>query len=211
MVGHGDVVAELARRQPVADIHGRLVAGDVDLLRLAARDFHAVLVELLVQGRVKSVRQRLQPVAEVGLTQAVHHALSVVVRTGRHVLAERQGEQPEVLEHHGEDAHVFVVAVFADVDAVEQDLPFDRVVEPAQQIDERGLAAAVHAHYRKTGADFELQVDVPQRPTRPRARLGSGTRRRGTPRRTGGRRASRWSSYVFLQVGVHSMGTFSAA
>ena len=26
MVGHGDVVAELARRQPVADIHGRLVA-----------------------------------------------------------------------------------------------------------------------------------------------------------------------------------------
>lgn len=83
MVGHGDVVAELARRQPVADIHGRLVAGDVDLLRLAARDFHAVLVELLVQGRVKSVRQCLQPVAEVGLTQAVHHALSVVVRRWR--------------------------------------------------------------------------------------------------------------------------------
>ena len=83
MVEHGDVVAELARRQPVADIRGRLVAGDVDLLSLAARDFHAVLVELLVQGRVKSVRQRLQPVAEVGLTQAVHHALSVVVRRWR--------------------------------------------------------------------------------------------------------------------------------
>ncbi len=45
-------------------------------------------------------------------------------------------------------AQLFEV-VFAEVVAVEQDAALVRVVEPRQQLDQRGLAGAVLAHQRQ--------------------------------------------------------------
>ena len=91
-------------------------------------------------------------------------AVTVVVPGAGHVLPQRLGQELEVLEHHREQAHVVAVVVFADVDAVQQDVALLGVIQAAQQLDEGGLAAAVFAHHRHPPADAELDVHVPQGP-----------------------------------------------
>ena len=58
--------------------------------------------------------------------------------------------------------------VFAQVDAVEQDLAFGRIVEARDQLDDRRLALAVFADQRHalSGAQREIEVleDPPRRP-----------------------------------------------
>lgn len=156
VVKDGDLIAELAGGQPVADVDGRFVPRDLvelgvdlrlghgvergggfiqddegrilvqsprdgDLLRLSAGDGHAVLVQLLIQRRVQPLRHRRQPVAEARLLQAIGHAGGIVSGAGRDILAQREGQQPEILKDDREDVHVLVVAVLPDVDPVQQD------------------------------------------------------------------------------------------
>ena len=61
------------------------------------------------------------------------------------------------------------VVVFADVDAIEQYGALSGVVQPAQQLDEGSLAAAVFPHHSQPLSHAELEADVPQRPS-----VGSG-------------------------------------
>ena len=138
-------------------------AGERDLLRLAARDLHALLVEVLVELRLEAVRKLREAVAETSLLQAGLCALGVVLHGGRHVLAEGEGEQLKVLKHDREQRDVLVVVVLADVDAVEQDRALGGVVEAAEQLDERRLARAVFADDREPLADAELHRDMAQR------------------------------------------------
>ena len=53
--------------------------------------------------------------------QAVGGTGGIIMLGRGNILAQRQGEQLEILEHHREDIHVLIVAVLTDVDAVEQD------------------------------------------------------------------------------------------
>ena len=138
--------------------------GDGDLLGLAAGDIHAVLCQVLVQPGVQPIGHGVQPVAEPGVLQALLRPGPVVVCRAGHVLPQGQGQQLEVLKDHGEDAHIVVVAVLADVDAVEQNLPLGGVVQAAEQLDEGGLAAAVPAHHGQAAAHPEPDVDVAQGP-----------------------------------------------
>ena len=92
--------------------------GDGDLLRLAAGNLHTLVGKVLVELGVQPLGQPLQPLAKASVNQRLLHPLAVIVGRARHVLAQRLGEQLEVLEHHREDVHVLAVVVFADVDAV---------------------------------------------------------------------------------------------
>lgn len=53
--------------------------------------------------------------------QAVGGTGDIIMLGRGNILAQPQGEQLEILEHHREDIHVLIVAVLTDVDAVEQD------------------------------------------------------------------------------------------
>ena len=68
---------------------------------------------------------------------------AVNIRSGRHILPEGESEQAEVLKHNGEQRLILRIVIFSDINAVEQDLALRRVIEPAQQLDERRLTAAV--------------------------------------------------------------------
>src|SRR5689334_19032479 len=52
----------------------------------------------------------------------------------------------EVLKYDADFAIEIVQVVFAKVDSIEQDLSFDRIVEPGQEFDDRRLALAVFAN-----------------------------------------------------------------
>ena len=139
-------------------------AGDGDFLGLAARNLYPFRVKLLVQRRIQAVGQGVQPVAEGGFVQAVGGPGRVVLPCAGHILPQGEGQQLEILEHHREQSQVIPVVVFADVDAVQEDLAFGGVVEAAHQLDEGGFARTVLAHHRQPAAHLELHVDVAQGP-----------------------------------------------
>ena len=94
--------------------------------------------------------------------QAIGHAGGIVSGAGRDILAQREGQQPEILKDDREDVHVLVVAVLPDVDSIQQDDSLGGVVQAAEQLDEGRFAAAVHPHHGQPPADLELHVQVAQ-------------------------------------------------
>ena len=114
--------------------------GKGNLLGLAARDFHALFIEILVKGRLDSLGQGGQPLAEARFLQAADHLSGIVLLSHRYVLRQREGEETEILENHRENREVIAVAVLADVRAVEQNLSLGGVIETAEQLDKGGLA-----------------------------------------------------------------------
>ena len=134
--------------------------GNGDFLSLAAGNIHAVFIQVLIQVGVQA--EGFQPVAEARLHKALPGTVPVVAGAGGHILPQRHGKELEVLEHDGEDCHVVVVAVLADVDAVEQNLPFGGVVEPAQELNKGSLAAAVPSYHSKAPAHLELHAHMAQ-------------------------------------------------
>ena len=149
--------------------------GDGGFLRLAAREVHALL-HIFIQIRVEPLRKFVRAKLESRVGKAALCFLPVVLHGPGHVLAQRQGGEPEVLKDHREQRDVVVVAVFPDVDAVQKDLALGGVIQPAQQLDECGLAAAVRADDRKAAADAERDVHVAQRP-----RVAAGIAERHVP------------------------------
>jgi hypothetical protein len=81
-------------------------------------------------------------------------------------------EQPRVLEHHAEQLSEPAACHPAGIDPVERDPPAVELVEPQQQVHERGLAGAGRADDRDRlpGRDVQIQVldqrDVRQVPER---------------------------------------------
>ena len=64
----------------------------------------------------------------------------------------------EVLEQHAEATAELLRFPRGEVATVQDDPPFRRIVEPSEQLHERGLAGAVFAHERDAvaGRDFEI-------------------------------------------------------
>ena len=85
---------------------------------------------------------------------------------GRDVVAQRQLEAHEVLEHGGDAAPPVVEVEPAQVDAVDLDRAAGRVVQPAQQLGQRRLAGAVLADdgQRPPGRDREVEPVEHERP-----------------------------------------------
>ena len=78
------------------------------------------------------------------------------------VVRHRVVEQQRLLRDHAEPLAQVAEPHVADVDAVERDPALDRVVEPRQELHERGLAAAVGADDGHRFAGAHLEPDVVQ-------------------------------------------------
>ena len=106
---------------------------------------------------------------------------------GRDVVAQRQLEADEVLEHRGQPRAPRRQVELAQVDAVDLDRAGLRVVQPAQQLGERRLAGAVLSDdgERRAGGDGQVEAFEHGRAARvgKASRRGNGSRARaGRPR-----------------------------
>ena len=155
------------RRRLVEDDKGRVLierAGNGDLLRLAAGNLDTVLGEIFVKHGVQTLFHRCKTVCEACIDQSLLCPVTVIFHAARHIVAQGLADELEILKYHGKYSHVIVIAVLADVDAVEQNLPLLRVVQAAQELDEGGLAAAVFAHDGKPFSNLEPHIHMAQRP-----------------------------------------------
>ena len=128
------------------------------LLGFTAGDLHPFRIKVFIQGSIQSLGHPLQTVLKAGFLQAG----SFIFRPGGHILPQGEGEQPEILKHHGKQCHIFLIAVFAYVYPVKKDLSFGGIIQPAQQFDKGSLAAAVHAYHRQLLPHFEFQIHMAQ-------------------------------------------------
>ena len=78
------------------------------------------------------------------------------------VVADRRGEQEDVLLHDADRLAQRGERDVADVDAVDRDAAAGDVVEARHQVDDRRLAAARRAHERDHLAGLGVDVDVAQ-------------------------------------------------
>ena len=124
-----------------------------DALPLAAREIGAALVAARQNGvEAREVR------GARGVERLEH---DVVGRSaGRDVVAQRQLEADEVLEHRGQARSPRDQIELAQVDAVDFDRAVLRVVQPAQQLGQRRLAGAVlpDDRQRRTGGNREVEA-----------------------------------------------------
>ena len=148
------------RRRLVEDQHRRAGderARDGDELPLSGRDVGGVFVEHGVVALGQRVHELVDARGDSGLGDlVVGGALAAVAD----VVADGTGEQPRVLQHHaGAGAHV-VAAEVGDVLTVEQDATAVELVEPHDEVDQRGLprAGGTDDRDRLAGLDAERQV-----------------------------------------------------
>ena len=141
--------------------------GNGDLLRLAAGNLHAVLGEVLVEHGVQPLGHGRQPVAEARVHESLCRPHPVVIGAARHIFSQRLGQELEVLEHHGENLHIVLIIILADVNAVQEDFSLLGVVQAAQELNKGGLSAAVFPDDGQPPADLELHGHVFQRPVLP--------------------------------------------
>ncbi len=138
---------------PAPSVDGRQRPGQRDALPLAARQVGAAVVAA-GQHRVERGQIRRSRRFERG-------AHDVVRRAGRgHVVAQRQLEADEVLEHGGDARAPRREIELAKVDAVDLDRARLRIVQAAQQLGERRLAGAVLSDdgERRAGGNGEIEV-----------------------------------------------------
>ena len=120
---------------------------------------------VLVSAREDRVERR--EMRRAGLHQRLLDRL--VGRTGgRNVVAQRQLEPDEVLKHRRDALAPCVDVELAQIDAIDLDRAFIGIVEPAQQLRERGLARAILAddRERRTGRNRQIET-VQHRVLRP--------------------------------------------
>ena len=65
------------------------------------------------------------------------------------ILRKREREQLHILKNRRENSVVAALVVFADIHSVQQDLALGRLVQPKEQLYERGFSCAVQAHDRE--------------------------------------------------------------
>ena len=70
----------------------------------------------------------------------------------------------KILKDHANALAQLVGVVLAQVDAVEQNLSFGRVVQACEQLDQRGFARAILAYQRQLLARRDFQAHIAQRP-----------------------------------------------
>ena len=139
-------------------------AGDGDLLRLAAREVDAPLVKFARERRVNAVVQFGKAVAEGRLVQRGGHARAILLGAdaARHILRHRGGEDFVILKDRRNLGAIGGEIVGADVGAVVQDFAVRHVVEPHEQLDERGFARAVVADERNFASLVNAEGNIVQ-------------------------------------------------
>ena len=110
---------------------------------------------------MKPLRKPLQGFGQSGGPEGVPGAVFIHVLTAGHRLSEREGENPEILKNHRKEAAVFLIVVFADVNAVEPDAALRHIVQTAEKLDEGGFAGAVFADDGNPVPDQKLQIQIP--------------------------------------------------
>ena len=136
---------------------GQERARDGDQLLLAGADVAAVVAH----PGVVSVGQRVHEPVHVGGRCGLDDLVLVGIRPAvGDVLEDRAAEQPGVLQHHPDPRPQRLPADRRDVDAVDEDPPRIHVVEPHQQVHQRGLARPGGADDRDRAAGLGDQRQV---------------------------------------------------
>ena len=99
----------------------------------------------------------------------------LIERTDADVLVEAQVIAYEVLENDANRSAHRLEVVVAQIDPIEQNAPFRRIVQPCEQLDERRLPRAVLANEGDALAGMQAEVHMPHAPRR--RGQGSGNRR----------------------------------
>ena len=132
-------------------------ARDREPLLLPARELHAALADeclvALGQARDELVRVRAE-------RRVLDLRVGRVVAAVRDVVAHGAVEQEHVLLHDREQAAVGLQVKLPDVDAVEQEPAARRIVEPRDEVRDRGLAGAAAADERDDGAARHAHAEV---------------------------------------------------
>ena len=139
---------------------GQLGAGQRDELALAGRQVAAAFGDLVVVA----AGQPGDHVVRAGRPGRRLDLGVAGVRPGvRDRVPDRAGEQVRLLRDDAELVPVAGQVVVADVGAVDQDLPAGRVVEPGDELDQRGLARAGLADQGDGLARLDGEADPVQR------------------------------------------------
>ena len=117
-------------------------ACDGHFLFFPAGEGDAFIGIFLSHPGMKPLRKPLQGFGQSGGPEGVPGAVFIHVLTAGHRLSEREGENPEILKNHRKEAAVFLIVVFADVNAVEPDAALRHIVQTAEKLDEGGFAGA---------------------------------------------------------------------
>ena len=135
-------------------------AGNGRALLLAAGDLIRIFFQQLRDAELR--RDGLEPCAKLALRHAREHERQI------DVVLDREGvEQVELLKDEAEivaaEGGAVGLADGREVFAVEQHLAGGRLVEPGEDIQERGLAGAGFAHDGDVFAVFHAEIDVFER------------------------------------------------
>ena len=153
----------------------KIGAGQCELLPFAAGEIDAAL-EAAAQHLIVAA---LQLGDYTGGQALLSRILDFFGRVGNFnaahgdVFARRHLVAHEVLEDDADLRVQIVQVVFAQIDAIEQNLAFGRIVEPRDELDDGGLALAVFADERDALAGAEGEVEVAE-DAAVGARIGEG-------------------------------------
>ena len=153
------------------EVRGRLVehehrrlgeerAREHDPLALAARK----LPSLLADERVEAVREALHPVEDARRAQGARQVVVARIGPGEpEVVADARREQVRVLARDGDQAAHVLLAVAAQVLAVESHAPALRVDEAQEQAHDGRLAGSAPAEQDDAPPRFEAQAEAVER------------------------------------------------
>jgi hypothetical protein len=141
----------------VQDQHGRQAehhAGDAEQLLLALTDVAAVLCN----DGIVALGQAADKAVGVGSLGGGNHLVHGGVRLAvGNVLPHRTGTQPGVLQHHAVAAAQGGAGHIPDIGAGHLDAAAVHIIEPHEQIDQGGLAAAGRAYDGDALAGLHIQ------------------------------------------------------
>ena len=111
---------ESCRRLVKNNERGILVkrTGNGNLLCLTTGNVDTIIRQVLVDHRVQSLFHACKTVSKSRIHQCLLYPVTVIMHTARNIGTEGLADKLKILEHHGEDVHVIVIAILADVDAV---------------------------------------------------------------------------------------------
>lgn len=82
------------------------------------------VVVVFIEISFRAVFHFDKSICETCCFKTVRNKILVVINLSRYVLTELQAEQFEVLEHDGEDVHIFTIIVLANINTVQQDFSY---------------------------------------------------------------------------------------
>ena len=118
-----------------------------ELLRLAARDFNTVLIQILIKICIFLIRQAFCPVFNVCIFKAGIKPVAVKIGASANIVSERNGEYFEILKNNRIKIYDAVLCVVLNVNAVNQNFAVGHIVKAAHQFNKSCFAASVSADH----------------------------------------------------------------